>query len=132
MCKRDDVIYSWVCDADSKRAETAAKTIQELTGQTPKVVSDMRRVFDDKAVQAVVMAVRDDDAVLELDAATLADPRIAGLILGEPATVPVREIAWRQGFIDAEQLARIAEPLRKSGYGEYLLTQLHQKAGLAR
>jgi glucose-1-phosphate thymidylyltransferase len=34
------------------------------------------------------------------------------------------EIAWRQGFIDAEQLARIAEPLRKSGYGEYLLAQL--------
>ncbi|WP_426163664.1 glucose-1-phosphate thymidylyltransferase RfbA [Sandarakinorhabdus sp. DWP1-3-1] len=34
------------------------------------------------------------------------------------------EIAWRQGFIDAEQLARIAEPLRKSGYGEYLLGQL--------
>ena len=34
------------------------------------------------------------------------------------------EIAWRQGFIDSEQLARIAEPLRKSGYGEYLLDQL--------
>ncbi|GGE03498.1 glucose-1-phosphate thymidylyltransferase 1 [Polymorphobacter glacialis] len=34
------------------------------------------------------------------------------------------EIAWRQGFITADQLARIAEPLRKSGYGEYLLTQL--------
>jgi len=34
------------------------------------------------------------------------------------------EIAWRLGFIDAEQLARIAEPLRKSGYGEYLLEQL--------
>ncbi len=34
------------------------------------------------------------------------------------------EIAWRQGFIDAEQLARLAEPLRKSGYGEYLLGQL--------
>jgi glucose-1-phosphate thymidylyltransferase len=34
------------------------------------------------------------------------------------------EIAWRNGFIDAEQLARIAEPLRKSGYGEYLLEQL--------
>ena len=34
------------------------------------------------------------------------------------------EIAWRKGFIDSEQLARIAEPLRKSGYGEYLLNQL--------
>ena len=37
------------------------------------------------------------------------------------------EIAWRQGFIDAEQLERIAQPLRKSGYGEYLLTQLDQR-----
>ena len=31
------------------------------------------------------------------------------------------EIAWRQGFIDDEKLARVAAPLRKSGYGEYLL-----------
>ena len=31
------------------------------------------------------------------------------------------EIAWRQGFIDDTRLAEIAEPLRKSGYGEYLL-----------
>ncbi len=31
------------------------------------------------------------------------------------------EIAWRQGFIDDARLAAIAEPLRKSGYGEYLL-----------
>lgn len=34
------------------------------------------------------------------------------------------EIAWRQGFIDAAQLERIAAPLRKSGYGDYLLGQL--------
>lgn len=31
------------------------------------------------------------------------------------------EIAWRKGFIDSAQLERIAGPLRKSGYGEYLL-----------
>ena len=34
------------------------------------------------------------------------------------------EIAWRQGFITADRLRAIAEPLRKSGYGEYLLNML--------
>jgi glucose-1-phosphate thymidylyltransferase len=33
----------------------------------------------------------------------------------------VEEIAWRMGFIDAAQLKELAKPLRKSGYGEYLL-----------
>jgi glucose-1-phosphate thymidylyltransferase len=36
------------------------------------------------------------------------------------------EIAWRQGFIDDAGLLRIAEPLRKSGYGEYLLNLLER------
>jgi len=31
------------------------------------------------------------------------------------------EIAYMQGWIDDEQIMRLAEPLRKSGYGEYLL-----------
>ncbi|CAN5444204.1 glucose-1-phosphate thymidylyltransferase RfbA [soil metagenome] len=30
------------------------------------------------------------------------------------------EIAWRAGFIDREQLARLAAPLQKNGYGKYL------------
>ena len=34
------------------------------------------------------------------------------------------EIAWRMGFIGPEQLARLAEPLRNSGYGTYLLQLL--------
>lgn len=32
----------------------------------------------------------------------------------------IEEIAWREGFIDDEQLLRLAEPLKKSGYGKYL------------
>ncbi|ARU16708.1 glucose-1-phosphate thymidylyltransferase RfbA [Croceicoccus marinus] len=31
------------------------------------------------------------------------------------------EIAWRNGFIDDARLRQIAEPLKKSGYGDYLL-----------
>lgn len=31
------------------------------------------------------------------------------------------EIAYREGFINAEQLTKLAEPLKKSGYGQYLL-----------
>jgi len=31
------------------------------------------------------------------------------------------EVAWQMGFIDDAALQRLAEPLRKSGYGEYLL-----------
>src|SRR5205085_1542198 len=36
----------------------------------------------------------------------------------------IEEIAYRMKFIDAEQLAIIAQPLVKSGYGAYLLSLL--------
>ena len=39
----------------------------------------------------------------------------------------IEEIAWRQGFISDDQLAEIAGPLVKSGYGQYLNDLLTQK-----
>jgi glucose-1-phosphate thymidylyltransferase len=42
-----------------------------------------------------------------------------GLRIGSP-----EEIAWREGFISGGELRALAEPLVKSGYGEYLLTLL--------
>jgi glucose-1-phosphate thymidylyltransferase len=39
----------------------------------------------------------------------------------------IEEIAWRQGFITEQQLRDLAEPLKKSGYGEYLLGLLKYK-----
>ncbi|WP_329129659.1 glucose-1-phosphate thymidylyltransferase RfbA [Streptomyces sp. NBC_01476] len=40
----------------------------------------------------------------------------------------VEEAAWLAGFIDDRQLLALAEPLRKSGYGEYLVEILAQRA----
>ena len=38
------------------------------------------------------------------------------------------EIAWRMGFITAQQLETLAQPLVKSGYGQYLLDVLRHDA----
>lgn len=38
-----------------------------------------------------------------------------GLIVGSP-----EEVAYSEGYIDKDQLIKLAEPLKKSGYGEYL------------
>ena len=37
------------------------------------------------------------------------------------------EVAFRMGYIDAEQLERLAAPLKKSGYGDYLLKVIHDR-----
>ncbi|MBF5004030.1 glucose-1-phosphate thymidylyltransferase RfbA [Diaphorobacter caeni] len=37
------------------------------------------------------------------------------------------ELAWRHQWIDAEQLERLAKPLTKSGYGQYLMRVLRDK-----
>lgn len=35
------------------------------------------------------------------------------------------EIAYRMGWIDAEQVLRNAEPIKKNGYGQYLINMVH-------
>ena len=39
----------------------------------------------------------------------------------------IEEIAYRKGFIDKERLCKLAEPIRKSGYGEYLLRLISEQ-----
>jgi len=37
----------------------------------------------------------------------------------------IEEISWRKGFINREQVEKIAQPLLKSGYGQYLVNLIH-------
>ena len=87
-------------------------------------ITDLNRLYLDEGLLAVEIMGR-GFAWLDtgthaslLDAATYV--RITEERQGLKISCP-EEIAWRQGFIDDEGLVRIAEPLRKSGYGEYLL-----------
>ncbi len=43
----------------------------------------------------------------------------------------LEEIAWRNGWIDDDQLAALAEPLLKSGYGQYVSSLLNDSDGAA-
>ena len=42
----------------------------------------------------------------------------------------LEEIAWRSGFIDDAQLAKLAEPLAKNGYGQYMQRLLRERSGV--
>lgn len=39
----------------------------------------------------------------------------------------IEELAWRMNFINDEQLRQLAQPLIKSGYGEYLISLIEEK-----
>lgn len=59
------------------------------------------------------------DAMLEAAHYIQTLERRQGMRVGAP-----EEVAWRAGWIGDRELERLAEPLRKSGYGEYLLKLL--------
>jgi predicted dehydrogenase len=72
LCQRKDVDFRWIIDTDQERAAAAAKTVEELTGQKPRVAQDLRRALDDDGVQACFMATPDHwhapGAILAADA----------------------------------------------------------------
>jgi glucose-1-phosphate thymidylyltransferase len=96
-------------------------------------ITDLNRLYMDEGQLAVEIMGR-GYAWLDtgthaslLDAATYV--RITEERQGLKICCP-EEIAWRQGFISDTELEAIAQPLVKSGYGEYLL-QLLERGSVA-
>jgi predicted dehydrogenase len=54
-----DVNVAYVCDPDEARRNSAARTVEKLSGKAPQAVADMRKVFEDKTVDGVVIATPD-------------------------------------------------------------------------
>ncbi|MCK9187999.1 glucose-1-phosphate thymidylyltransferase RfbA [Acidithiobacillus sp.] len=92
-------------------------------------ITDLNRLYlQEKRLQVEVLG----RGTAWLDTGTHADLLNAGQFIrtleerqGLKVACP-EEIAYRMGYIDGEALSRLAAPLRKSGYGDYLLRILRE------
>jgi glucose-1-phosphate thymidylyltransferase len=106
-----------------ERAPQFARTMQP-SARGELEITDLNRVYLRQGELAVERLGR---GTAWLDTGTHNSLLDAGLfvrIIEERQSLKVacvEEIAWRMGFIDAAQLEALAQPLIKSGYGEYLL-----------
>lgn len=92
-------------------------------------ITDLNRLYLDEGAMAVEIMGRGFAWLDTGTHASLLDAATYVRIMEERQGLRIccpEEIAWRQGFITADRLREIAQPLRKSGYGEYLLRVLEE------
>ena len=113
---------------DNSVVEIAKNIAQSPRGEYE--ITDVNKVYLEKGLLKVGILGRGN---AWLDTGTFASLMQAGQfvqVIEERQGLKVgciEEIAWRQEFIDDEQLKKLAEPLLKSGYGTYLFQLLKHK-----
>jgi len=92
-------------------------------------ITDLNRCYLERGILSVELMSR---GMAWLDTGTHDSLFEAGLFIqtierrqGLKIACP-EEIAFRNGYITAQQLETLAQPVRKSGYGQYLLTLLNE------
>ena len=118
LSSHKDVRVAYVCDPDEQSREAAASEVEKTFGSKPKAVNDMRRVFDDKSVDAVVIATPDH---WHVPAALLALDSGKHVYVEKPCSHNVRE-GWL--LVEAAQRSkrvvqigtqsRSSEPVRRA------------------
>ena len=98
-----------ICDLHADATAIAKHAPSVIVNAAAYTAVDKAESEADRAIQVN----RDGAAVLATEAAKANPPLI-------------EEIAYRGGFIDAEQLLRIASSLKNTYYGSYLETVAHE------
>lgn len=106
---------------DSRAPRLAAALKPSARGELE--ITDLNRLYLEEGSLRVIRLGRGDawldtgthDSMLEAAEFVRAIEKRTGQKVASP-----EEVAWRKGFITAEQLRAIARPLRNSGYGRYL------------
>ena len=97
--------------------EQATKVAEET--KTNEVVNEVANASTVQGRDAVIKALKTNPnnfvQVVTIQGLTIEERQ--GLKIGA-----IEEAAYRMGFIDANQLKALAEPLLKSGYGKHLMS----------
>jgi len=126
-----DVEVVYVCDPDADRMNQAARVVEQAAGKAPKAVADLRRVLDDKEVDAVVVATPDH---WHAPATILACEAGKHVYVEKPCSHNIREgrlmveAARRNGRVvqvgtqsrSAEYIVRAMQLLREGAIGDIL------------
>jgi predicted dehydrogenase len=86
-----DVAIAYVCDPDSERMAKAARTAEEISNRRPKEVKDLRRILEDKSVDAVIVATPDH---WHAPATILACETGKHVYVEKPCSHNIREGGW--------------------------------------
>lgn len=129
-----DVEIAYVCDPDEKRRDAAASEVEKRSEKAPKALKDMRRVFEDKALDAVIIATPDHwhvpAALLALEAGKnvyvekpCAHNIREGRLLVDTARRTRRVVQVGTQSRSAEHLRRAMELLHSGAIGEVLISK---------